>query len=175
MSRYKLSVLLFVLVVTGLVGIMIAGLFQSVPLGFTRFAARADSLVVYEGLPHQNYERELLAQERKTKETLELKGYPFYREPLELSEDDAEQLSAVLAKPSTWRPFTGEKKCGGFHPDYAVEFRRGSGRYLVLLCFGCGEAKLFGPLQASRYNMSLEARPILEKYQKNRPPMQKSI
>ncbi|MEI8379822.1 MAG: hypothetical protein WCJ09_06825 [Planctomycetota bacterium] len=36
--------------------------------------------------------------------------------------------------------------CGGFHPDWCVEFIAGQDVYQVLVCFGCREARLYGPM-----------------------------
>jgi hypothetical protein len=139
------------------------------PRIFVNAILKAESIVVYEGLPHQLYERDLLEEELTTKDVHVLHGYPFYREPLEVTAKDAQALAAILSKPSTWRPFSGEKKCGGFHPDYAVEFKTGNNRCLALLCFGCSEGKLFTGDGEWRFNMSLGPRKILEAYQKHRP------
>jgi hypothetical protein len=67
----------------------------------------------------------------------------------------------------------GEKKCGGFHPDYAVEWSVGRDRYRALICFGCEEVKLFGPALESRNDLDRTAykrlEELLKPYQKNRP------
>src|SRR5262245_19676184 len=44
--------------------------------------AKADKVSLYEGLPHQLYESELLRQELKSKETVIFNGFPFYAEAL---------------------------------------------------------------------------------------------
>ena len=173
MMRYRFLTLLIVVFVVLLATVVALRWYSQSgipPRIFASTALNAESTVVYEGLPHQTYERELLERERKTKNIRELHGYPFYREPLEVTQDDAQKLAAILGKSSTWRPFTGEKKCGGFHPDYAVEFNTGKHRFVVLLCFGCGEGKIFNVGSEWRFNMSLEPREVLEAYQKNRPP-----
>ena len=38
-----------------------------------------------------------------------------------------------------------EKKCGGFHADFVIEWYRGQERYQAFICFGCCELKLLGP------------------------------
>ncbi len=71
---------------------------------------------------------------------------------------------------ATYKEFSGEKKCGGFHPDFAVEWQIGTAKYQALICFGCGEVKLFGPGYESRYDFHSETiEKILKKYNKNRP------
>ena len=58
----------------------------------------------------------------KTKPTIQLSGFKFYREPLGLKDEDVRTLRGLLGNSSTYRSYSGEKKCGGFHPDYAVEW-----------------------------------------------------
>src|SRR5262249_23316207 len=50
--------------------------------------SKADKVVVYEGLPHQGYGPELVDKELKSKDTIQIQNYPFYREPLELKPAD---------------------------------------------------------------------------------------
>jgi hypothetical protein len=124
---------------------------------------------VYEGLPHQVYEQDIYDEERQSKDVLEIANYPFYATPLEITQEDKATLAAILAKRSMWNRFSGEKKCGGFHPDYAIEIQVNGVRYFALLCFGCAEGKLFRQGAEERYDMTLEPRELLNKYRKNRP------
>jgi hypothetical protein len=133
-----------------------------------------DKIVLYEGLPHQGYEAKRFDEESK-KPTIAKGGFFFYKEPLALQEADAKALGRTLANPDTFSPFRGEKKCGGFHPDYAVVVSSKGEEFTYLICFGCGEAKIYRPDRSqTRYdlghdsaNPSLSA--ILKPYQKNRP------
>ncbi|HWU89392.1 MAG TPA: hypothetical protein VN253_19160 [Kofleriaceae bacterium] len=133
----------------------------------------ADRMTLHEGLPHQHFERELLESERRSKPVRELDGYPFYQAPLALSAEDTKRLAQLLSDPATFQSFSGEKLCGGFHPDFAVEWQKGPRSYRALLCFGCGEAKLFGPGLDERYDLAKLAKSKLEallgRYRQNRP------
>ena len=135
---------------------------------------QAQRLTLYEGLPHQMYESAALVAERKAKPTVELHGFPFYRETLELKEGDDENLKALLEDPRTFESFSDEKKCGGFHPDYAVEWSVAGQLHTCLICFGCGEVKMYGPTGETRYDIPQDPRKrleaLLEPYRKNRPP-----
>lgn len=102
---------------------------------------RAERITLFEGLPHQRFESERLAAEKKTKATIELHGYPFYEQPLELKAEHAEWLTELLSDATSLTPFVAEKRCGGFHPDYAVRWETEGQRYEALVCFGCAEVK----------------------------------
>lgn len=142
-------------------------------LGLARIIATADKMLLFEGLPHQGFEAKLLAEERKNKPTVDLHKFPFYKQTLPMKPADRRQLEAILGNPKTFKPFSGEKKCGGFHPDYAVEWQRGKDRYHVLLCFGCKEAKLVDPNGQHRKDLERAAfnqlKALLKNYRKNRP------
>src|SRR5689334_5894049 len=43
---------------------------------------RASSLTLYEGLPHQSWEKASLESELATKETFRIREWPFYKRPL---------------------------------------------------------------------------------------------
>jgi hypothetical protein len=133
-----------------------------------------EKIVLYEGLPRQDYEAESFAKESK-KPTIIKGGFPFYEEPLTIKEDDARTLGKILAHADTFRPFGGEKKCGGFHPDYAIVATSKGEETTYLICFGCGEAKVFRPDGSeTRYDLGRDPtnppfHTILKSYQKNRP------
>jgi hypothetical protein len=131
-------------------------------------------ITVYEGLPHPFYEAAKLAEESK-KPTIQRGGFLFYRDPLALSEPDSQAIGTILANPRTFQPFSGEKKCGGFHPDYAVVLSAKGEEITDLICFGCGEAKVYRPDRSeTRYDLGRDSNgrqlsTILKSYHKNRP------
>jgi hypothetical protein len=135
---------------------------------------RADRLTLFEGLPHQYYEKDALEKEMRTKETVQLHGFPFYRETLDLKEGDSRRLKDLLGNPSSYEPYSGEKKCGGFHPDYAVEWSFEGRAYHCLICFGCYEFRVYGPQGEQFYDIRAGAyeglETLLKPFRKNRPP-----
>ncbi len=139
----------------------------------------ADRLVLYEGLPHQMYEAQALEAERKEKPIITLHGFPFYRETLDLKPGDDERLKALLSDRRSFSPYAGEKKCGGFHPDYAVEWSAGGRTYQALICFGCFEAKIYGPHGGTTYDVGSDVqnqfKGLLTPYRRNRPPFRQAI
>jgi hypothetical protein len=136
-------------------------------------ARRAESMVLYEGLPHQTWERELLERELRSKRVVRRGDFPFYAEPLPLTAADAIRLTDLFCNPHSFRKWAGPKTCGAFHPDYCLEWRAGKETYQCLLCFGCHEAKVFGPNTALYFDISQAAykqfTAILRPYRKNRP------
>ncbi len=133
----------------------------------------AECVVLFEGLPHQGWERELLEKELRTMQTVQFHGFPFYSQPLPLTKVDAKRLTDLYCDPKTFHPWRGQKKCGGFHPDYCIEWHVGEQVYQCLLCFGCDEAKVFGPGVELYYDINRspfeELKLVLKPYRKNRP------
>jgi hypothetical protein len=109
-----------------------------------------ENIFPYEGLPHQELEKELLAQERQQKRVQDVNGFPFYEQRPELHPDDAQRLIELLKASTTYLGPAQGKFCGGFHPDYAVEWNTKEGTQRILLCFGCEEAKVYVAEQATK-------------------------
>lgn len=134
---------------------------------------KADKVVLFEGLPHQGNETKLLKEELEKKKTVQIAGYPFYAETLDLKDGHGKKLTDLTAGKDTFRKFGGEKKCGGYHPDYAVEFVVGADKYHALICFGCHEAIIAGPKATVRCDINEDGykafADVLKGYKKNRP------
>src|SRR6516165_3185263 len=81
---------------------------------------KANKVVLYEGLPHQFFDKDLLEQELKNKKTVKVHDYPFYAETLALKDEDAKRLTELFCAADSFAKFRGPKRCGGFHPDYCV-------------------------------------------------------
>ena len=135
--------------------------------------SQAKRITLYEGLPHQMYEPKALLAERNAKSTVQFNGFPFYEETLDLKAVDTEELKAMLSSPRSFEPYSGEKKCGGFHPDYAIEWSVGGKTYRCLVCFGCEEARIHGPGDVIEYDIEhatfKRLNQLLTPYRKNRP------
>jgi hypothetical protein len=131
----------------------------------------ASAIRLYEGLPHPRMESELYSREKaKAHKTLE--GEAFYEASLWLPPDDVAALSALLSGPAALSAWSGEKKCGEFHSDYAVEVEKAGQTWRVFVCFGCGEAKVTGGKE-SRHDLPTATETALEtllkKHRKSRP------
>ena len=130
--------------------------------------ATAGRLVLYQGLPRQaNW------AERNQKATVTLHGFEFYQAPVPVSAGDEAALRGLLGDASSYKGWGGGKFCDGFHPDYLAEWHAGRATYRVLICFGCGEAKIFGPGGSLHLDLASEAEgklsEILREPRKNRP------
>jgi len=111
---------------------------------------------LFEGLPHPLFEAGSLRQEIAKKQTFEWHGYRFYDEPLWIPEEIEAILGELTTSDQRYRNYTGMKKCGGFHPDYALSWNGASVE--ILLCFGGGEARIFGGKQCPGWSISKRAR-----------------
>lgn len=139
---------------------------------FAAKIAKCDAIRLFEGLPHPHYDRDLLAGELESKETIEIGGFPFYSAPILLAADDAKRLKDLYLDSNSFAPFGGAKDCGGYHPDYCIEWSDGNLRVYVQICFGCYEMKTIvngAELHCDIRNARDEFSSILLKYHKQRP------
>ena len=134
---------------------------------------KADRVVLYEGLPHPGWENEAYERELKSKKTVKFHDWPFYAKPLPLSEKDGKALTKVFTTASNFTEFAGEKKCGGFHPDYCIEWHVGKEIYRSLVCFGCGEVKVYGPRLQLRCDGGKDFGKVLKSYHNERPELKR--
>ena len=134
---------------------------------------KADSpLVVHEGLPHPEMEAALFGQEKaRATASVHWADDLFYAKPLTVAPGDLTTLRTILGDKGTYQSFSSEKKCGGFHADYAVAW--GAGAHRALLCFGYREVKVITGGKTTRYDLGeaqyerLEA--TLRPYRQSRP------
>lgn len=158
--------------------------FTDATLALSLAAKQADKFTVYEGLPHP-FDKKLVEAEIRTKPTVLLDENWFYLPSQPMPAEDRSSLQRLFAA-GRFKPWRGGKFCGGFHGDYAVSFESDGSSYLVLLCFGCHEARILRMLQdnpnvraAPRFRLTVdltddgykELRELFKKYRKERPPM----
>ena len=132
-----------------------------------------DSLTVFEGMPNPFGERRVLDQELDRKKHFLIDVELFYEGLLSVSNEDKAALNQAFHSQFLFEPYHVHF-CGGFHSDYAIEWKRNDVRVAAaLICFGCGEAKiLFGDEQRhvdlTKPGYEL-LKGILIKYRQNRP------
>jgi len=154
-------------------GLLLQG--PALPVPVVEEIGRADQVVVYEGLPHQMHERELRQHELASGNVVRMEGVPFYAAEIAPTSEDAATLARIVSDPASFAPYGGYKSCGGFHPDFLVEWRTGpEGTPTRLhLCFGCLEMKAYGPGGEVHVEIAeAAARELLltlKKYGDNRP------
>src|SRR5262249_45595205 len=107
--------------------------------GFAEAIAKAEKVVLYEGLPHQQGERNLRKKELREKEVVWLHGHPYYAETPALKAADVEALTALVSRRESFHAWGGMKWCGGYHPDYLIEWSMGKETYQMAVCLGCHE------------------------------------
>lgn len=131
------------------------------------------NVTLFEGLPHQKYESDLLKAESKRKDTIGMDGFPFYSETLEMKEDDKHQLLSMLTNRGSFETQFWAKSCGGFHPDYALQLSTQGTNYFVQICLGCGDIRVISPDASQEFSLTERAanrlHKLLDRYHKNRP------
>ena len=113
----------------------------------------------------------LLKTEKKRKDTIKLSGFPFYTPKVAVSDKIAKTLKQIVAAPTSYAVFSGEKRCGGFHPDYAVTWFDGDKEYAILFCYGCVEALIVDGQKTYRYDFKKQddIRRLLTAFKAKRP------
>jgi hypothetical protein len=101
-----------------------------------------DTVFVWEGTPRQKASKSV-TPDSDTEKTFKIGDQNFYSLPLGLTDQETVAVSdAVLKHIENFNPWTGPKFCGGFHANYAIEWReKGVTVAQALLCFTCGEAR----------------------------------
>jgi hypothetical protein len=126
-------------------------------------------LKLYEGLPHPKFDAEFYKSELAAKPVMRINGSEFYEQALFTDEALESQLLEVSAAGSTYETFSGEKKCGGFHADYALRWLYRDEVVIILVCFSCDEAWLIGETLAVRTDLSSKGtKTLLELLSKTR-------
>lgn len=132
----------------------------------------ATSVSVYEGLPHQAREHDLLEQEKQRDDIVTIGEYPFYTPAVAANQDQAEKLKQLLGAPGDYYIYKGEPPdCGPFHPDFAVEWKDGKATRQILVCFGCSEIRVLpeGPNTNWTFRKFTELKPVLLEFSGKRP------
>ncbi|TLD71600.1 hypothetical protein FEM03_05515 [Phragmitibacter flavus] len=149
-------------------------------LEFRKAQSTSTRIEIYEGLPHSFWETDSYEQQRTTANVRKVQENHFYADKLTPSKTDASILNTLILNPQSFVKHQGPKLCGGFHADWLIEWESPSGeRHQLHLCFGCGEAAIYGPKHQLHCELSNNAdsrfQLILSSYAKNRPPDERII
>jgi hypothetical protein len=141
--------------------------------GFLVNVRSAQTVSVYEGLPHQMFESDSYLSEMKRTDVVRIETFPFYGAPLNVSPLEKSKLTEIVLGGDAHIRYRGPKHCGGYHPDYALIWDDTGQKSGAMICFGCQEVIYFTP-QGRRIeelgdsaNEKLKA--VLSKYRVNRP------
>jgi len=130
-------------------------------------------ITVHEGLPDQFWEPGVREKELAGKKTVRFHGYPFYEEARQPESSAARDMTAVLAAPNSYFPFTGLKNSGEYNADYCVTWKSAGQETQALVSFAGGEIKLYGPNADLHCDLTPAAaqklQTVLRAFLKNRP------
>src|SRR5262245_16010834 len=135
--------------------------------------AGGGDLVLYEGLPSEVWEPHLRQKALKEEETIVLHGYAVYDDAQQLPTEDAGSLTVLLSTNESFAPYRAGKACGGFQPEFCLEWKVDGAATQALISLECGEAKLFGPKGELYCDLvpaaSQKLKPLLTRYQNHSP------
>jgi hypothetical protein len=141
--------------------------------GFLVNVRSAQTVTVYEGLPHQMFENDAYLRELKRADVVRIETFPFYAEPLSVSPPEKSELTETVLGDDAHIPYRGPKMCGGYHPDYVLIWEKAGHKSGAMVCFGCHEVIYFTPqgrlieeLGDAAYG---KLKAVLSRYRVNRP------
>jgi hypothetical protein len=73
-------------------------------------------------------------------------------------------LLALVKNPNSFSKWGGAKKCGGFHPGYALVWKTDDEVVEVHLCFSCHEIKVFNGQSEVYCEIEKDAHEALRKW-----------
>ncbi|MEP4078042.1 hypothetical protein [Haloferula sp.] len=134
--------------------------------------AKAKTFTLYEGLPHPAKETEIFTTEADRKDTKQITGFFFYKPGLKVDPATTEKLRQVIADSDSLTEWE-EKRCGGFHPDWSLTWRRGWSKDHALICFSCEDIIYISGDYQLRYTLTPAAnkklKALLNPFQSKRP------
>ena len=146
--------------------------FAHLPMVLAGIPKSAD-ISLHEGLPSEFWEPELREQELSRAKTITIHGYRFYEYQVTAQGKDAEPITALFSSKKSFQRYNAKKRCGGYAPEYVIEWKAGEAVTQALISLECGEVKMFGPKGELHCDLSNEAAKVLtelvSRYRKNRP------
>ena len=122
---------------------------------FARFldhVSASGELTVFEGLPRATDDE--LAKIKNDNKTIEIDGWYFYAQPLPTKPSTVEKLRSTLVNYQSFQPYSGGKFCGGFHPDFCVEWKTSGKTHNLLVCLTCFESVYITPTGKTRFDFN---------------------
>ena len=135
--------------------------------------AKAKKFDLSEGLPHPAKETPLFSAEAQRKDTQQITGFFFYKPDQKLDPATTENLKKIIADSNNLTEWKEHKTCGGFHPDWSLNWRRGWSKDRALICFSCEEIIYISGDYQLRYNLTPAAtkqlKSLLNPFKAKRP------
>ena len=132
----------------------------------------SSSFSVYEGLPHQLREADLLEREKRRPDITMIGGFPFYTPSVAVDTSQAMQFKKILGDDGRYVTYRGAPTdCGPFHPDFAVQWTDGAMGQQILICFSCSEARVVSNNEQEDYYFKgvSDLKSLLWEYSSKRP------
>ena len=140
------------------------------PPSFPKTIKSAQSITVYEGLPHQTREADLLEQEKSRPDIVMISGFPFYKPGVRPNKKQEKQIKRLLGDRSNF--YIGQPKdCGPFHPDFSVKWMDEDSTNQIQVCFGCEEVRGLSGVTVEDYDFKkfTELKQLLSEFSTKRP------
>lgn len=104
---------------------------------------------------------------------LQIEDHWFYNKKVKVSGGSRDQLMNLLFDESGFSSNVIPTDCGPFHPDYAIKWESDGVENYLMICYTCGEAKLYREDIAETYAINAykmeSLANLLAKFKANRP------
>ena len=134
---------------------------------------KTEDLFVLEGLPHPLRENPSFKKEKKRDDIKQIKNHWFYDAKVKATGNARDQLMNLLFDESGFSSNVLPTDCGPFHPDYAIMWESDGVENYLMICYTCGEAKLYREDIAETYAINAHKMEslanLLAKFKANRP------
>ena len=134
---------------------------------------KTDDLFVYEGLPHPLRENPSFKKEKNRDDVIQIEDHWFYDAKAKATGNTRDQLMNLLFDESGFSSNVLPTDCGPFHPDYAIKWESDGVENYLMICYTCGEAKLYREDIAETYAINAykmeSLANLLAKFKANRP------
>ena len=134
---------------------------------------KTEDLFVLEGLPHPLRESPSFKKEKNRNDVLQIEDHWFYDAKSKATGNTRNQLMNLLFDESSFSSNVIPTDCGPFHPDYAIMWESDGVENYLMICYTCGEAKLYREDIAETYAINAykmeSLANLLAKFKANRP------
>ena len=116
---------------------------------------KTEDLFVLEGLPHPLRENPSFKKEKNRNDVMQIEDHWFYDAKAKATGNTRNQLMNLLFDESGFSSNVLPTDCGPFHPDYAIMWESDGVENYLMICYTCGEAKLYREDIAETYAIML--------------------